>query len=67
MSIVENNFVKMATLCVHASHSVNGVAKIHSEIIKKETFKDEYNDTPTKFKNVTACAFVKRRKSLPQS
>ena len=53
MSIVENNFVKMATLCVHASHSVNGVAKIHSEIIKKETFKDEYNDTPTKFKNVT--------------
>ena len=53
MSIVENNKVKMATLCVHASHSVNGVAKIHSEIIKKETFKDEFLDTPTKFKNVT--------------
>ncbi len=53
MSIIENNMVKMATLCVHASHSVNGVAKIHSEIIKRETFKDEYNDTPTKFKNVT--------------
>lgn len=53
MSIVENNKVKMATLCVHASHSVNGVAKIHSEIIKKETFRDEYLDTPTKFKNVT--------------
>ena len=53
MSIVENNKVKMATLCVHASHSVNGVAKIHSEIIKRETFKDEYLDTPTKFKNVT--------------
>lgn len=53
MSIVENSMVKMATLCVHASHSVNGVAKIHSDIIKKETFKDEYLDTPTKFKNVT--------------
>ena len=53
MSIVEENKVKMATLCVHACHSVNGVAKIHSEIIKKETFKDEYLDTPTKFKNVT--------------
>ncbi|MBO5448169.1 MAG: glycogen/starch/alpha-glucan phosphorylase [Ruminococcus sp.] len=53
MSIVENNKVKMATLCVHACHSVNGVAKIHSEIIKKETFHDEYLDTPTKFKNVT--------------
>ena len=53
MSIVEDNKVKMATLCVHACHSVNGVAKIHSEINKKETFKDEYLDTPTKFKNVT--------------
>ena len=53
MSIVEDNKVKMATLCVHACHSVNGVAKIHSEIIKKETFKNEYLDTPTKFKNVT--------------
>ena len=53
MSIIENNKVKMATLCVCASHSVNGVAKIHSEIIKKETFANEYSDTPTKFKNVT--------------
>lgn len=53
MSIVENNKVKMATLCVHACHHVNGVAKIHSEIIKKETFKDEYDYTPEKFTNVT--------------
>ena len=53
MSIVENNKVKMATLCVHACHHVNGVAKIHSEIIKKETFKDEYENTPEKFTNVT--------------
>ncbi len=53
MSIVENNKVKMANLCVHASHTVNGVAKIHSEIIKQETFANEYADTPTKFKNVT--------------
>lgn len=53
MSIVENNKVKMATLCVHACHHVNGVAKIHSEIIKKETFKDEYDYTSEKFTNVT--------------
>ncbi len=53
MSIVENNMVKMATLCVHACHHVNGVAKIHSEIIKRETFKDEYAYTPEKFTNVT--------------
>lgn len=53
MSIIENNKVKMASLCVHASHSVNGVSKLHSEIIKKSVFNDEYNDYPTKFKNVT--------------
>ena len=53
MSIVENNMVKMANLCVHASHHVNGVAKIHSEIIKRETFRDEYEYTPEKFTNVT--------------
>lgn len=53
MSIIENNKVKMATLCVHACHHVNGVAKIHSEIIKKETFHDEYEYTPEKFTNVT--------------
>ena len=53
MSIIEKNMVKMANLCVHASHHVNGVAKIHSEIIKKETFRDEYQYTPEKFTNVT--------------
>ncbi len=53
MSIIENNMIKMATLCVHACHHVNGVAKIHSEIIKRETFKDEYEYTPEKFTNVT--------------
>ena len=53
MSIIENNKVKMATLCVHACHHVNGVAKIHSEIIKRETFRDEYDYTPEKFTNVT--------------
>lgn len=53
MSIIENNQCKMATLCCHACHSINGVAKIHSDIIKKETFANEYADTPTKFKNVT--------------
>lgn len=53
MSIISNNMIKMANLCVHASHSVNGVAKIHSDIIKKETFSDEYSISPNKFKNVT--------------
>ena len=53
MSIIKNNMVHMANLCVAGSHSVNGVSKIHSEIIKEQVFKDEYLDTPEKFKNVT--------------
>ena len=53
MSIVGNNKVKMANLCVNACHSVNGVSKLHSEIIKNSVFKDEYDDKPVKFKNVT--------------
>ncbi len=53
MSIINNNLVKMANLCVHACHSVNGVSKIHSEIVKNTVFHDEYVDCPNKFKNVT--------------
>ena len=53
MSIIKDNMIHMATLCVAASHSVNGVSKLHSEIIKDSVFRDEYNDTPAKFKNVT--------------
>ena len=48
MSIIKNNMVHMANLCVAGSHSVNGVSKIHSEIIKEQVFKDEYLDTPQK-------------------
>ncbi len=53
MSIIKDNMIHMATLCVAASHSVNGVSKLHSEIIKVDVFKDEAQDTPEKFKNVT--------------
>lgn len=53
MSMVGNNQIKMANLCVDACHSVNGVSKLHSEIIKESVFKDEYDDKPVKFKNVT--------------
>lgn len=53
MSIIQNNQVHMALLCVCASHSINGVSKLHSEIIKHDVFKNEYSDTPYKFKNVT--------------
>lgn len=53
MSIVNNNQIKMANLCVDACHTVNGVSKLHSNIIKESVFKDEYDDKPVKFKNVT--------------
>lgn len=53
MSMIQNNQIHMAKLCVDASHSVNGVSKLHSEIIKNEVFHDEFLDTPHKFKNVT--------------
>lgn len=53
MSIIKDNQIHMATLCVVASHSVNGVSKLHSEIIKESVFRDEYETTPEKFKNVT--------------
>ena len=53
MSIIQNNQIHMANLCLDASHSVNGVSKLHSEIIKHEVFNNEYIDTPHKFKNVT--------------
>ena len=53
MSIVSNNQIKMANLCTDACHSVNGVSRLHSEIIKESVFKEEYSDKPYKFKNVT--------------
>lgn len=45
--------VSMANLCLTACHSINGVAALHTEILKKETFKDYYSIYPYKFKNVT--------------
>ncbi|MCL1789230.1 MAG: glycogen/starch/alpha-glucan family phosphorylase [Oscillospiraceae bacterium] len=53
MSIVTESKVKMSSLCVDAAHSVNGVSKLHSDIIKESIFKDQHDDTPMKFKNVT--------------
>jgi starch phosphorylase len=53
LSIIGNNKVKMANLCIDGSHSVNGVSRLHSEIIKESVFKDQYEDKPVNFKNVT--------------
>jgi len=53
LSIINQNKVKMANLCIDGSHSVNGVSRLHSEIIKESVFRDQYEDKPIKFKNVT--------------
>ena len=52
-AIVEGGFVKMANLCVASCHSVNGVSRLHSEILKDTLFSDYYKVTPEKFTNVT--------------
>ena len=53
VSIVENEKVRMANLAIVGSHAVNGVAAIHTEILKHVVFKDFYNLWPEKFINVT--------------
>ena len=57
MSIIEegdgHKNVRMAHLALIASHTVNGVAAIHSELIKTTIFKDFYQIMPEKFQNKT--------------
>lgn len=53
MSIFSHNQIKMANLSVVASHKVNGVSALHSEIIKNSIFKDFFDVYPEKFTNVT--------------
>ncbi len=53
MSVIGYNQVRMANLSVIASHSVNGVSALHSQILKDTTFKDFYKMYPGRFDNVT--------------
>jgi starch phosphorylase len=53
MSIIGNGQVRMANLSVVGSHTVNGVSKLHSDILKETVFHDFYKATPDKFTNVT--------------
>lgn len=51
--VIQNDTVHMANLAIVGSHSVNGVAKIHSEILIDDLFKDFYQLYPEKFNNKT--------------
>ena len=53
MSIVAYKQIRMANLSIVGSHTVNGVSKLHSDILKKTVFHDFYKMTPWKFTNVT--------------
>lgn len=53
MSVVAYGQVRMANLAVVASHHINGVSKLHSEILKDSLFHDYYKAYPERFTNVT--------------
>lgn len=53
MAILYDGQVKMAHLAIVAGYSVNGVAKLHTEILKNEELKDFYEMMPEKFNNKT--------------
>jgi starch phosphorylase len=53
MSILADGMVKMAWLAITACHSVNGVAALHTEILKSDVLRDWYEIWPEKFNNKT--------------
>ncbi len=53
ISIIRNGWIHMAPLSVLGSHSINGVAELHTEILKKINMKPYYNLFPQKFNNIT--------------
>ena len=53
MAILGDNQVRMANICCYVCHSINGVSKLHSQIIKDSVFHDYYLYKPAAFKNVT--------------
>lgn len=68
MSIIQGNMIHMAWLAIYGSHKVNGVAELHTEILKERELKDWYELYPNKFLNKTN-GITQRRwllKSNPQ-
>ncbi|KDE73999.1 glycosyl transferase family 35 [Fusobacterium necrophorum BFTR-2] len=68
MSIIQGNMIHMAWLAIYGSHKVNGVAELHTEILKGRELRDWYELYPDKFLNKTN-GITQRRwllKSNPQ-
>ena len=53
ISILKDGNVHMAHLAIIGSHSVNGVAELHSKILREETFREFYEVYPERFNSVT--------------
>jgi len=53
MAIINHGEISMAFLSIVGSHSINGVARVHSEILKNELFRDFYEIFPDRFNNKT--------------
>ena len=53
MAIIGDNQVRTANICAYTCHAINGVSKLHSEIIKDSGFHDYFLYKPQAFKNVT--------------
>ncbi|WP_022818976.1 glycogen/starch/alpha-glucan phosphorylase [Fusobacterium russii] len=53
MAIIHHGMIRMANLCIVSSYNVNGVSKLHSDILIEDTFKDFNKIYPGKFNNVT--------------
>ena len=53
MAVIADNRVRMANLAIVGSHSVNGVAKLHTDILKHQVMANFYHYTPEKFNNKT--------------
>ena len=53
MAVMADNRIRMANLSIVGSHKVNGVSKLHSDILTESTFRNFYKKDPEKFCNVT--------------
>lgn len=53
MSIIQGNMIHMAWLAIYGSHTINGVAALHTEILKNKELKDWYEIYPERFQNKT--------------
>ena len=53
MAVIANGEVRMSNLCLACCHKINGVSRLHTEILEQTIFRDYYQFTPERFLNVT--------------